>query len=198
MERNSSESTKALAKALIQVQRQLQPAAKDARNPFCGNNYASLNSVMDTCRAALLTNGILLTQIPVPSDGSHMSLETRLTHAESGEWISGTMVMPLAKNDPQTFGSAITYARRYSLSAMLGIVTEDDDDAEQAMPRQPERPNKTPSPLPPLEGVEYERVDSNGRQFIVAKGRTMDHRDRLRSTGFRWSPDKKAWWKPAS
>lgn len=64
---------------------------------------------------------------PVELGAGHIGLETRLIHAESGQWISSMAVIPLPKNDPQGMGSAITYARRYSLCAMLGIVTEDDD-----------------------------------------------------------------------
>ena len=57
-----------------------------------------------------------------------MGLVTKLTHAESGQWQSSLMVMPLPKADPQGYGSALTYGRRYGLSALLGIVTEEDDD----------------------------------------------------------------------
>ena len=128
---NTSQSITALAQAMLNVQQQLQPAIKDAKNPFVGNDYATLNSVMDACKNALVSHGIWLTQLPTPAPvelgTGHIGLETKLIHAESGEWISSTTVIPLPKNDPQGMGSAITYARRYSLCAMLGIVTEDDD-----------------------------------------------------------------------
>ena len=117
-----------LAKALLNVQRQLQPAMKDANNPFTKSNYASLKSVMETCRDALLDNGIWLCQYPVPVETTGcIGLATTLTHAESGQWQSSLAVVPLPKADPQGMGSAITYARRYTLTAMLGMITEDDD-----------------------------------------------------------------------
>ena len=117
-----------LAKALLNVQRQLQPAMKDANNPFTKSSYASLKSVMETCRDALLDNGIWLCQYPVPVETSGcIGLATKLTHAESGQWQSSLAVVPLPKADPQGMGSAITYARRYTLTAMLGMITEDDD-----------------------------------------------------------------------
>lgn len=86
---------------------------------------------MQTCREALLQNGIWLTQLPVPAPvelgAGYIGLVTKLTHAESGQWQSSFIVAPLPKNDPQGMGSALTYCRRYALTAMLGIVTEDDD-----------------------------------------------------------------------
>lgn len=117
-----------LAKALLNVQRQLQPIPKDSENPFTKSWYASLKSVMAACRDALLDNGIWLCQYPVPVDTPGcLGLVTKLTHAESGQWQSSLAVVPLPKADPQGMGSAITYARRYALTAMLSMVTEDDD-----------------------------------------------------------------------
>ena len=128
MQETCSNDITELAKALCNVQRQLQPAMKDANNPFTKSNYATLKSVMESCRDALLDNGIWLCQYPVPVDtpGS-IGLATKLTHAESGQWQSSLAVVPLPKADPQGMGSAITYARRYTLTAMLGMITEDDD-----------------------------------------------------------------------
>jgi len=134
MEQYQSEDITKLAKALLSVQKVLQPAVKDALNPFAKNKYATLNSIMDVCREHLIDNGIWLTQYPVPVEVGHMGLVTKLTHAETGQWQSGLLMMPLAKSDPQGYGSAMTYARRYALSALLGIVTEEDDDGQGGMP----------------------------------------------------------------
>lgn len=123
-----SQNTTELAKALLNVQRQLQPIPKDAENLFTKSWYASLKSVMAACRDALLDNGIWLCQYPVPVDAPGcLGLMTKLTHAESGQWQSSLAVVPMPKTDPQGMGSAITYARRYALTAMLGMVTDDDD-----------------------------------------------------------------------
>lgn len=121
-----------LSKALIEVQKNLQPAVKDAENPFIKNRYATLNSVMDTCRSALLSQGTLLTQYPVPVEGEKLGLVTKLVHAKSGQFQASLAVIPLSKPDPQAMGSAFTYGRRYALSAMLGIVAEEDDDGNAA------------------------------------------------------------------
>ena len=128
MDQYQSPDTSELAKALIEVQRNLQPAVKDAMNPFVHNRYATLNSVMESCRGALLSHDIWMTQFPVPAEPGYLGLVTKLTHAKSGQWQSSLAMVPLPKADPQGMGSAMTYARRYSLSAMLGIVTDADDD----------------------------------------------------------------------
>lgn len=117
-----------LAKAMLKVQAAIGPASKDNYNEFTKSKYATLNSVMDSCMEILTINGIWVTQYPVEvSAVNQLGLVTKLVHVESGEWQSSLLVMPLQSNNPQGYGSAMTYARRYGLSAMVGIVTEDDD-----------------------------------------------------------------------
>ena len=110
MQDYNSQDTTELAKALIKVQRQLQPATKDANNPFTKSRYATLNSVMDSCRDALLSNNIWLCQYPVPAEPGYLGLVTKLTHAESGQWQSSLAVVPLPKADPQGVGISMTCA----------------------------------------------------------------------------------------
>lgn len=117
-----------LAKAMIKVQQTIRPAAKDSFNDYTNSRYATLASVMDACRDALIENDIWVTQFPVNVGiANTLGLVTKLVHIESAQWQSSLLVMPLPKNDPQGYGSALTYARRYGLSALVGIVTEDDD-----------------------------------------------------------------------
>jgi hypothetical protein len=86
--------------------------------------------------------GVAVIQAPAPAgDKGVMALETVLLH-KSGEWMSGTIQIPLGKADPQGFGSAMTYGRRYSLAAMVGVMAE-DDDGEAAMGRGPSAPPRT-------------------------------------------------------
>jgi hypothetical protein len=122
-----SESIDLLAKALAKVQITIKPAIKDSANPFFKSKYADLTSVWDSCGEALAANGLSVAQVGEPVPGG-ASLTTVLMH-ESGQWISGTMEAPLAKQDAQAVGSCITYLRRYGLAAMVGIRTEDDDGA---------------------------------------------------------------------
>lgn len=214
MESYQSQDITELAKALLAVQSQLQPALKDAENPFTKSSYATLNSVMDTCRAALLANGILLTQFPVPAETGHLGLATKLIHAESGQWYSSLAVVPLPKADPQGYGSAQTYARRYALCAMLGIITEDDDGEGAKMP-QSARKSRTPahernqtrntypareesSGLPKIDGITYQNITStDGRPCIIAFGNTQPKKEMLMGLGFKWNAQRKMWWKYA-
>ena len=158
MNQYQSENITDLAKALLCVQRTVQPVTKDAENPFTKSWYASLNSVMDACRDALIENGIWLCQYPVPVDQPNsLGLVTKLTHAESGQWQSSLAVVPLPKADPQGMGSAMTYCRRYALTAMLGMVTEDDDGEGARTGR------KTPSrPRLPVNAPEARKAASGG------------------------------------
>ena len=159
IEEYSSAEIKELAKAMLQVQQQLSPAQKDRENTYTNSRYATLGSVMETCSKILISHGIWVTQYPVPVETGHLGLVTKLIHAESGQWQSSLMMMPLANNDPQGYGSAITYARRYALSALVGIITENDDDAESACNRgngkQPQQgksqkaPSQFPKPVSP-------------------------------------------------
>ena len=173
MDAYNSQEIKELAKALIAVQRDMGPALKDSTNPFCRSKYASLNSVMESCRPALLKHGIWLCQYPVPVDNPGcIGLLTKLTHADSGQWQSSLTIVPLPKADPQGMGSAITYARRYALSAMLGIVTEDDDGEaakldprETASQRKPQHNNdaqpKKPQASDPQEAYTIQDLDES-------------------------------------
>jgi len=107
-----SAEIKELAKALINVQRTLQPALKDRENTFAKSRYATFNSVMDSCREALFSNGIWVTQYPVPAEQGHLGLVTKLTHAESGQWQSSLLILPLLKSDPQGYGGVDTVSWR--------------------------------------------------------------------------------------
>ena len=170
MHNYNSQDTTELAKALINVQRHLQPATKDANNPFTKSKYASLNSVMDSCRDALLSNNIWLCQYPVPAEPGYLGLVTKLTHVESGQWQASLAVVPLPKADPQGVGISMTYMRRYALSAMLGIVTEEDRDGEVIQNRSKTViPQKTPIKGPQIKKDVLQRKNTSGFGFECLK-----------------------------
>jgi len=218
----SSPEITELAEAMIQVQQTLSPALKDAENTFTNSRYATLHSVMNACRDALLKHGIWLTQYPVPVEANQLGLVTKVVHAETGQWQASLLTMPLPKNDPQGYGSAMTYARRYGLSALIGIVTESDDDGEMAshqreshnadslsrsrrvnsdrsQPKSPPEGNGTgPVNLPRLDGVQYRKGTANdGKQCVLATGDTNSKKEFLRKAGFRWDGTRKVWWRYA-
>lgn len=120
-----SESIAKLAEALSKAQGKIKGAAKDTANPFFKSKYADLASVWDACRDQLSAHG--LSVIQTTEDGlEYVTIITTLSHS-SGEWIRGRLTMKPVKNDPQGVGSAITYARRYALAAIVGVAPEDDD-----------------------------------------------------------------------
>ena len=120
-----SESVKEIASALNKAQSEMSGAKKKGMNPFFKSKYADLNSVVDAVRIPFCENGLSYSQFPIFRD-SCVGVETILLH-ESGEWMSGELLLPMTKQDPQAAGSAITYARRYALQAIAGIPAEDDD-----------------------------------------------------------------------
>jgi hypothetical protein len=122
---NKSESIKELATALNKAQAEMSGAKKKETNPFFKKKYADMNSVVDAVRVPFCDNGLSYSQFPLFENGC-VGVETILMH-ESGEWISSVLMLPMVKQDPQAAGSAITYARRYSLQSIAGIPSEDDD-----------------------------------------------------------------------
>ncbi len=124
---NKSESITNLATALAMAQMNLKGAVKDSANPFFKSKYADLSSVVEAIRPAFGQCGLSYIQRIEPSDKDEVRVETILMHA-SGEWLScGVLNLPVSKADAQGYGSALTYARRYSLAAACGVAPEDDD-----------------------------------------------------------------------
>lgn len=114
-----------LAKALALAQGAIRGATKDSKNPHYGSDYADLASVWEACRAALAGNGLAVVQTP-STNGKTVSVTTYLLHL-SGEWMRGICAADARDGGPQAVGSVITYLRRYSLAAMVGVAPADDD-----------------------------------------------------------------------
>jgi hypothetical protein len=128
----------AIAAAFVQAQRNFAPALKKTDNPYFGSKYADLAVCIEAVIDALHDNGIALVQHTDVSDKG-VIVSTVFMH-ESGEHMAtGSIFVPAAQNSPQAFGSALTYARRYSLSAAFGVAPEDDDGnaAAAAAPSNP-------------------------------------------------------------
>lgn len=174
-----SEQINELAKSLAAAQAELDPAKKNAQNPHLKNRYADLAAVWEAVREVLPKFGLSIVQTMLPLDGK-AGVRTTLMHT-SGQWIAGECVLPVPKQDPQGYGSAITYARRYSLSAMIGVVSEDDDDAEGA--KKTGQQKQPPAPKQPqfdIDGALFEvsqcqTVDELAAYYNATKGKTWPH-----------------------
>lgn len=138
---NSSESLDQLIPALVKARAGFTHVVKDktAKIGTYSYKYADLGSVLEAVEPSLTENGLVLVQPMTLLDGV-MLLETRLLHT-SGQWIGGTYPVPMASK-AQELGSAITYGRRYSITALLGIVAEDDDDGAAASRDAPKAKSK--------------------------------------------------------
>lgn len=121
----TSQTLGQLAKALAVAQGQFKPIRRESINPYFKSKYADLAAIIDGTRDALAKNSLAFTQAVSVND--HVVVETLLMH-ESGEWVRGSISLKPKADDPQAAGSAITYGRRYSLGAILGVASEDDDD----------------------------------------------------------------------
>ena len=146
---NRSESIGNLGKALAKAQTQLTNVKVDSQNPHFKSKYASLTAVNETVLPILSANGIAVLQGVSSPDVKCVGVSTTFIHGESGEWWTEELFLPPTKVDPQGFGSAITYGRRYLLMAMAGVAT-DDDDANEASKPQPQRQSPPPVITPTL------------------------------------------------
>ena len=128
-----------LAGAMAKAQAELKNPTKDSVNPHFKSRYADLATVRDVVVPVLVRNGLVVVQFPCDCDDVP-ALTTLVVHT-SGEWVETTMKTRPLKLDPQAVGSALTYARRYSLQSIAGVAADDDDDGNAASqsPRQERR-----------------------------------------------------------
>lgn len=124
----TSEQINELSAALAKAQAEMKNATLNKVNPHFKSKYADLAAIRDTVMPSLTKHGISVVQGTAP-DGDKLSVITRLMHS-SGQWIESSF--PIAYDKPQQMGSAYTYAKRYSLSAMCAISADEDDDANAA------------------------------------------------------------------
>ena len=133
----TSPTTGKIDEALAKAQSQMKPAVFDSKNPHFQSRYASLASIVEPSRPALTANNIAVVQGTSFEEG-RVVVSTMLLN--SGEWIRDSLSLKMTRDDPQGVGSAITYARRYALASMVGVVSDEDDDAEGTIPRTEAKP----------------------------------------------------------
>jgi len=144
---------KAIYSALVKAQKGFGPALKSSTNPHFRSKYADLSACIEAVVDSLNENGIMLMQVTHEAENGVM-IETLFLH-ESGEQMSaGKLFMPATKFDAQGFGSALSYARRYSIMAACGIAPEDDDANSAVKSAPPPLPKPTPKPVPVAPVVE--------------------------------------------
>jgi hypothetical protein len=153
-------ASKLIAAAFVAAQRKFGPLLRDRTNPHFKSRYADLATCLDVVTGPLNECGIGVCQLQHPCDDG-VIVETLLIH-ESGEEMSfGKLHVPASKQDAQGYGSCLTYARRYSLMAALGIAPEDDDgNAASQSPRQPAQQQQRPAPKPEPTGTRPALHDS--------------------------------------
>jgi len=127
-----------LAKALVKAQAAMNHAAKDSKNPHFKSAYSSLASVIDAVRPHLSANGLAIVQKTHDAENG-VCVETVLIHESGQEMSFGKLFVPASKQDSQGFGSALSYAKRYSIQASM-LIASVDDDGEAAVKTPPKPP----------------------------------------------------------
>lgn len=174
-----SDQINELATALSKAQSEIKSALKDASNPFYKSQYADLTSVWNAAREALNKNGLSVVQ----SIGCDAHLEkswlvTTLIHT-SGQWMDGTCPLINSKGDMQGLGSAISYARRYSIAAICGVVTEDDDGnaavdkPEKFIPKGNNFMSGVPADIKPATSTLHKLINEKQAKMVYAKCKAL-------------------------
>lgn len=162
---------KEIFEALVKAQKEFGPALKTSSNPHFRTKYAALDACIEAVIDALNNNGIMLMQQTHLCDDG-VIVETTFLHESGQQFSAGKLHIPAGKHDPQGFGGALTYARRYSLQAACGIAPE-DDDANKATASYNERkkPEAKPEakPLDPKKPVEKVTAGKPGEWQITLK-----------------------------
>ncbi|ODJ63268.1 ERF family protein [Brochothrix thermosphacta] len=169
----TSESVVKLSVGLTKLREQLVQPKKTASNPFFKNMYVPLNMVIDAIDKAAKGTGISHINMPVSGEKT-IGTVVRITH-ESGEYIEfDPFMMPLEKNTAQAAGSALTYARRYALSAAFGIESEVDDDgngaSENSSDKKPYTKQKQQSKPKEITKVQIDNIKTKANQLAEKNG----------------------------
>lgn len=167
-----SETIAKLAEALATFQGEVKNPYNSTVNPFFKSKYAPLGDVLALVRPILAKNGLSIIQ-ESSSENGNVIIKTTLLH-KSGEWIeSEPLALKLEKNTPQGVGSAMTYGKRYSVCAILGISSDDDDDGNEHekdgknKPKQQAKPtNNKPQPTKPTISKEVQVVSDEIKKLI--------------------------------
>lgn len=169
-----SETITELSKAFAKTQKEMKQPLKDANNPFFKSKYVPLENVVEAITESASKNGLSFTQYPSSDEMGNVTVGTLVMH-ESGEWIEYDPIkMKPVKNDPQSIGSAITYAKRYALSAIFGITSDQDDDGNEATQAKKHPADK----LAQVSDIRIDKKLAQGyQQEIIAIGEAKGKQD---------------------
>lgn len=145
----------AIASSLVKAQAEYGPALKSSQNPHYKSKYADLASCVEAVVGALNKHGIAFMQRVLPCE-SGVTVETLFIHTSGETLSSGALHVPVQKNDAQGYGSALTYARRYSLMSACGIAPEDDDGNAASAKSAPAMKQDKPSHAQPQKTISEE------------------------------------------
>ena len=178
-----SDELQELATALALAQAEIEGATRASENPHFRHKYADLASTWDACREALTKHGLSVAQFPrfaaLTEESWVVELEYWLLH-KSGQYLADTLVIPVTQLNAQGVGSAITYARRYSLAAIAGVAPEDDDGeaaiGRPAAPREPEPVAEPQTVVGKVAEVTQRPSNAGGMKYFI---RTVGRADKF-------------------
>lgn len=175
-----------LAAALAAFQSEVKNPANVATNPFLKNKYAPLSEVLNALRPIAAKHGLSIVQEPVVSDGN-VIITTYIFHSSGQFMISSPIIIPMGgKGTAQEIGAAITYGRRYAISALLCVSSEDDDDANSISTQStPQQLQRQPNGNKPDVISEAQRK----RMFAIANGNETLLKSILANYGYEHSKD---------
>jgi hypothetical protein len=163
-----------IRQAIAKVQDEIQHVKKDADNPYFKSRYATYENVVDTIHDSMRKNGIVHFHGFSTSEQGSINVVTSISSLTTDEQLVSTITIPTKANDPQAAGSAITYAKRYSLLAMLGLGTEDDDGNAASNPMKasmekgvynPKSDDVTKRVVCPIHKVPMKHFERDGRDW---------------------------------
>ena len=181
---NMSDDISALAAALSKAQGAIDDASKGSLNPHFRSKYADLAAVRSVIREPLAVNDLSIVQLPKTVQGG-VEVTTMLLH-KSGQWISSVLFMPSGKMDAHGLGSAISYARRYSIMSILSLAAE-DDDGNAAVERVSQQFD-----VMPKSSVGTRTIDENGlEEKTLATAKMLAEAEEIAKKG---SAAMRDWW----
>lgn len=159
-----------LLAAMLAVQAEAPTLPKDKVNPHFKSKFTPLDTIVETIKPLLCKHGLVWSTLPCADEHGRPALRYRLAHVATGEALEDVMPLLLVKADPQGQGSAITYARRYTLCAVLNLVADDDDDGSAGSRSAANGTATAPPENPPLTGAGRDKIAKAIHEAGVAEG----------------------------